>query len=232
MEELQRLNKISQNNTPSEWEIENKELIKICSLNCRSLRKHHEDIAKDDLLMKSDIICLNETWEESDYIRDDLQIPHYELHLNSKGNGKGVATYFRKDMFKHEFDVKEDYMQLSKFTSKMLDIITLYRSQSGDFNKLIEYIDLMSTDGKPLLVLGDFNFCFMNNKNHRVKQHLKAKNFSQLIREPTHIQGHLLDHAYLQDKEGQLRWTTEIHSKYFTDHRGIAIILKKDLNNK
>ena len=69
LEELQRLNKISQNNNPSEWEIENKEFIKICSLNCRSLKKHHEDIAKDDLLMKSDIICLNETWEESDYIR-------------------------------------------------------------------------------------------------------------------------------------------------------------------
>ena len=114
----------------------------------------------------------------------------------------------------------------------MLDIITLYRSQSGDCNKLNEHIDLMSTDGKPLLVLGDFNFCFMTNKNHRIKQHLKAKNFSQLIKEPTHIQGHLLDQAYLQDKEGQIRWTADIHSKYFTDHRGIAIIIKKDLNKK
>ena len=114
----------------------------------------------------------------------------------------------------------------------MLDIITLYRSQSGDCNKLNEHIDLMTTDGKPVLVLGDFNFCFFSNKNSRMKQHLEAKNFSQLIREPTHIQGHLLDQAYLHDKEGQLRWTAEIHSKYFTDHRGIAIILKKDLNDK
>ena len=180
--------------------------------------------------MKSDIICLNETWEESDHIRDDLQIPNYELHLNSKGNGKGVATYYRKDKFKHDADVKEDYMQLTKFTSQMLDIITLYRSQSGDCNKLNEHIDLMTTDGKPLLVLGDFNFCFLSNKNSRIKQHLEAKNFSQLITEPTHVQGHLLDQAYLQDKEGQLKWTTEIQSKYFTDHKGIAIIIKQLLN--
>ena len=79
--------------------------------------------------MKSDIICLNETWEEDDYIRDEFKIPHYELHLNSKGKGKGVATYYRKDIFKHDYDVKEDYMQLSKFTSHMLDIILLYRSE-------------------------------------------------------------------------------------------------------
>ena len=183
-------------------------------------------------MLKSDIICLNETWEESDYIRDDLQIPNYELHLNSKGNGKGVATYYIKDIFKHDSDVKEDNMQLTKFTSQMIDIIMLYRSQSGDCNEIIEHIDQMSTGGKPLLVLGDFNFCYLKNKNHRIKQHFKAKNFSQLIREPTHIQGHLLDHAYLQEKEGQLRWTTEIQSKYFTDHKSIAIIIKKDLKTK
>ena len=149
VEELEILNRISLNNNPSEWEKEHKESIKISSLNCRSLKKHHEDIAKDNLLMKSDIICLNETWEETDHIRDDLQIPDYELKLNSKGNGKGLATYYRKDIFKHDFDVKDDYMQLSKFTSHMLDIILLYRSQRGNSKKLNDYIDSMSTDGKP-----------------------------------------------------------------------------------
>merc|ERR1712243_73227 len=98
--------------------------------------KHYEDIARDDILMKSDIICLNETWVESDDIFDELLIPDYELHLNSKGNGKGVATYYKKDIFKHSSDIKEDNMQLSKFTSHMLDIITLYRSQRDDYDKL------------------------------------------------------------------------------------------------
>ena len=74
-----------------------------------------------------------------------VKIPHYELHLNSKGNGKGVATYYRKDLFRHDSDIKEDYMQLTKFTSQMLDIIMLYRSQSGNCNKLNDHIDLMST---------------------------------------------------------------------------------------
>ena len=232
LDELKRLNSISRNNNPSKWEKEDKKSLKISSLNCRSLNKHYEDIARDDILMKSDIICLNETWVESDDIFDELLIPDYELHLNSKGNGKGVATYYKKDIFKHSSDIKEDNMQLSKFTSDMLDIITLYRSQRGDYDKLNEMIDLMMSDDKPLMIVGDFNFCYLKNKYNRTKQHLKAKKFLQLISEPTHIEGHLLDHAYLRDNEGKLEGETEVHSKYYTDHKSLSIILKAVKNKR
>jgi len=226
LDELKRLNSISRNNNPSEWEKEDNESLKISSLNCRSLKKHFEDIAKDDILMKSDIICLNETWIESDDIIEDLLIPDYELHLNSKGNGKGVATYYKKDILKHSSDVKEDNMQLSKFTSQDVDIIMLYRSQRGDYEKLNEHIDLMMSDDKPLLIVGDFNFCYLKDKQNRTKYHLKANSFLQMISEPTHIEGHLLDHAYLRDKEGKLEGATELHSKYYSDHKSLSIILK------
>ena len=58
----------------------------------------------------------------------------------------------------------------------------------------------------------------------------EAEKFVQLISEPTHIEGHLLDQAYLQDKQDKLDVTTEVHSKYYTDHKGLAIILKKKKN--
>ena len=75
--------------------------------------------------------------------------------------------------------------------------------------------------------IGDYNFCYLKGKRNRAKLHLEAKKFAQLINEPTHIEGHLLDQAYLQDKQVKLDVTTEIHSKYYTDHKGLAIILKK-----
>ena len=103
----------------------------------------------------------------------------------------------------------------------------LYRSQGGDYDELIEHIDMMSSGEKPLLILGDFNFCYLKRKYNRAKQHLEAEKFVQLISEPTHIEGHLLDQAYLQDKQDNLDVTTELHSKYYTDHKGLAIILKK-----
>ena len=75
LEELERLDKISKNNNPTEWEKDDKGAIKISSLNCRSLRKHHKDILSDALLCKSDMISLQEIWLETDEIREDLKIP-------------------------------------------------------------------------------------------------------------------------------------------------------------
>ena len=224
LNELEHLNKISQNNNPTAWEMEDKRALKISSLNCRSLKKHLEDILVDDAILKSDIICLSETWLENDIVTDNLKIPHYEVHLNSKGKGKGIAIYFKKEIFKHSFDIKEDHMQLTKLTSPDLDIIALYRSQRGKYDELNDHIKLLKTDGKPVLITGDFNFCFLNDSNNPTKLYLKSKNFSQLINEPTHTEGHVLDQAYLK---GNMAASAETHWKYYTDHRGLAIILSR-----
>ena len=48
-----------------------------------------------------------------------------------------------------------------------------------------------------------------------------------MISEPTHIEGNLLNQAYLRDLKGELECTAELHSKYYTDHKGLAIIVKK-----
>jgi hypothetical protein len=229
LEELERLDKISQNKNPSCWETEDTGALKISSLNCRSLKKHHQDIISDTLLLKSDIICLQETWIENDDAIEDLEIRDYELHTNSNGRGKGVAAYFKTHIFKHDFDIKKENMQLSKFTSTALDIIVLYRSQPGNFRELNQNIELMTNSERPLLVIGDFNFCFLDKSSNATKAYLKEENFSQLIKEPTHIEGHLLDQAYLRDIDGDLECTVGLHSKYYTDHKGLAIIVKKGM---
>ena len=49
-----------------------------------------------------------------------------------------------------------------------------------------------------------------------------------MIDEPTHIEGHLLDQAYLKDENNTLQCTIELQSKYYTDHKGLAITINKD----
>ena len=44
LEELERLDKISLNKNPSKWEKQDEDALKISSLNCRSLTKHHPDM--------------------------------------------------------------------------------------------------------------------------------------------------------------------------------------------
>ena len=155
--------------------------------------KHYQDLRSDDAILQSNIIFLNETWQESDEANQDLDIPNYELLLNSKGKGKGIATYFNKTIFQHDSNIKEEKMQLSKFTSSFLDIIAIYRSQGGSYNDLNRYIEMMDSGEGPLLVIGDLNFCFLASKNNPTKQFLGRKKFTQIIQEPTHIEGYLLD---------------------------------------
>ena len=47
LEELDRLDKISQNKNPTRWERKDSNAFKVSSINCRSLKKHYEDILYD-----------------------------------------------------------------------------------------------------------------------------------------------------------------------------------------
>ena len=50
-----------------------------------------------------------------------------ENNTNSNGKGKGLAIYFKKDLLKHEADIKEENIQISKFTSSDIVLLVLYR---------------------------------------------------------------------------------------------------------
>ena len=56
---------------------------------------------------------------------------------------------------------------------------------------------------------------------------MKERGFKQLIAEPTHIEGNLLDQAYLLDIKEELTAKAEVHGKYYTDHKSLNIILNK-----
>ena len=227
LEELERLDKISLNTNKTEWEIYDRSALKVSALNCRSLNKHFPDILTDELLLKSHIIALQETWLEDDYRNDNFNIPGYDLYLNSQGRGKGLATYIKSSIFKHHSDKKQEFIQLSKFTSYNLNVITIYRSQQCDLKTMNILIKDMVEDEKPHLLVGDFNFCYLDASANSTCQYLQKSNFKQLIEEPTHMEGNLLDQAYLRDIKRKLNYTVMIHSKYYTDHKGLAIIIKK-----
>ena len=159
--------------------------------------------------------------------RDDLAITNYELHLNSRGKGKGIAIYFKKETLRHQIDIKEENLQLSKFTSDVIELVVLYRSQNGDHKQLTQILEPLLDQKKPLLVVGDFNFCFMENSVNPTKKYFHENFFAQLLQEPTHIEGNMLDHAHIRDLKRVNKYMTELHSKYYTDHKAVAVLLKK-----
>ena len=224
LRELERLEKESR--IIHSNENEEKRSLKIFSLNCRSLKKHHLDIVSDCNVLNNDIICLQETWLDDDTLLNDLEIPSFKLYLNSNGKGKGIAAYVKNNTFKHETDIKEENMQISKFSSPIIDIMIVYRSQNGEYSMLNQNIETLTSNEKPQLIIGDFNFCHKESSN-LTKRYFQQQNFSQLVKDPTHIEGNLLDHAYLSDTDNVIEYKTELQIKYYTDHKGISVVIDK-----
>ena len=225
--ELRRLHDIALNKRSTEWDEEKEGSIKIISLNCRSLKKHFEDIIDDDMILKSHIICLQETWiEENDDI-ERFKIQGYECSFNSKGKGKGLAVYFKESMFKHQLDITEELFQLSIFSSDQLNLFVLYRSQGADQKILIDTIQELMTDDKPTLIIGDFNLSFSDGKKNSTLQYFHQNSFQQLVQEPTHLEGNIIDQALIKDDAKINSYKATLHTMYFTDHRAIAVLISR-----
>ena len=75
--------------------------------------------------------------------------------------------------------------------------------------------------------MGDFNFCYLDKNSNCTKNLLDRQNFKQLVKEPTHIDGNLIDHAYLRDLAGKIRTKTIVHNKYYSDHKGLAVMIQQ-----
>ena len=128
---------IALNNNPSAWEVKDSESLKIFVLNCQSIQQELQHI-KESLAMQADIICCSETWLDSDNIKDELEIESYKLHLNSVGRGNGLAIYFRVDNSEIISDIKTNTFQITKLTSKKIDVISVYLSDRANSLDVID----------------------------------------------------------------------------------------------
>ena len=230
LEETERLSSISLNINPSFWKKQMKKAVKIITLNCAGLKEHFKDIETDDTLQMGNIINLIETSLETNE-EELFTLEGYKVHHITIGKGKGISTYYKANIFKHEDDFIKTDMQISKFSTENLDILAVYRTSKGNsvelLNKLVELI----SHGNPTVITGDFNICFQVNGNNRMSQGLiKKENFSQLMNEPTHILGRHIDHAYWRDPMNM--WmdpVLERYSPYYSDHDASCITLVKQV---
>ena len=154
----------------------------------------------DNTLLQGDIIHLIETsLEEKEESPLNRNLQDYEAHLISVGRGKGIATYYKASIFKHEQDFRMTSMQITKFSSENLDVINVYRSSNGNSAELLTKLLEIVNPAKSVLITGDFNICFMTTPNNRMSKGLVKEGFTQLMQDPTHIMGGHIDHVYWKD---------------------------------
>ena len=192
-----------------------------------TLAKHFPDIKSDDMLLKSNIICLQETWLDESESTENFEIPNYKLHLNSNGRGKGLAIYFKENIATHKIDVTKESIQLSLFSCENIDLVVIYRSKNGSYEFLAQMIETLLDKERPILVIGDFNFCYLEHFSNLTQKYLDRNEFKQLVKKPTHIEGNLIDHAHVRDTRGIYQYSVVLQSKYYTDHKGISLLIKR-----
>ena len=218
--ELKAMNERSINQNPIPWKQCNGNYIKIASMNCMNLNNNHEDIIYDKTLMESTLIAFSETWLDE---KTTLNIHGYKSHYNSVGPGKGLALYYKDETFQPTDDIKHEKMQISKLKSANLEVITVYRSEQGNSSEMLEILKNLVNPGVATVVCGDFNICYLSNRNNKITKYLEQNGFSQLMREPTHIKGRILDHFYFKPGNN-ISESPSIYrySPYYSDHDAIC----------
>ena len=207
------------------------DLIKVLCLNVHSLRKHFVDVARTVQAMSMpSAICLQETWLEEDGDVDQYQMQDYKLIVNSRGGGRGIATYF-DDTFEVTDSVTLPSCQITKISSSEIDVINVYRSNDCDlkeFEPMIFKMMDVNDHSKKVLICGDFNICYTEGTSNRfVKKIVSECNFKQLVMNPTHDKGNTIDHVYVSPA---LHGRVEVEKTclYFSDHDLLTIKFTKD----
>ena len=189
--EVARMEEVSMNRNPTNWMNPATTGLKVCSLNTRSLRKHMDDVRSDPVLLKSDILCLQETWLMEEEDKDEC----YKLDgfkscfFASKGHGKGLAVYVKEGV-DHQSTTMVSFanIQLIKITMAELDIITVYRSADEREPEAARLLGDVIDPDKDTLVVGDMNYCDGKGRKDLAK-FFARRGFTQLVTLPTHIRG-------------------------------------------
>ena len=229
--ECKRMDQVSLNSNPDRWNNLNIEGLRVSSLNVRSLRKHNEDLWLDPVLQKSDVVCIQEIWLEDHESEDDRYLPEgFKGLFCCQGRGKGIAIFVRSNIFSSNCSGTSHAtptLQMMKLMMPTIDIINVYRSQNEPVEEVKRLLENVVEPRKPTIVLGDFNFCYLKKKNC-LSQWLEEVGFDQVVSSTTHIEGGLLDQAYLL-----LPHETAVlvgqYDNYFTDHDTIALLLPEVL---
>ena len=242
LEESERLSeqakhRIKSNTFKMTWCATSPSVLKIAALNIQSLGgEGYPSIKADHTLMEADILCLCETWLPKGTL-EGPKIEGYVSYAASNGRGSGVALYI-KDTIKvlNSLPYIRDECQLLRIELEHFVVIAAYRSPSFNTTQHYRQFTKVILDGmhktKINLICGDMNIHF-NTRSPR-DNHLTAslydRGFVQLVTEPTHVKGNILDHIYVRSCPNvkMRRPLYKLHHPYYSDHEAVLLMLKKE----
>ena len=221
--ELKEMNERCVNRNPEPWR-DGKEGTRIAALNIMNLRNSHRYLVQDPTLKFADIVCLSETWLNEG--EEDFAMEGYDVAYNSVGAGKGVAAFYKAEVFKVKNDCRLERAQMSMFESPAVDVIVVYRSQGQNLEEIADKVDVWRNPVKFTVVCGDMNVCLKKEERNKLTVELESMGFAQLNEEATHIGGGHIDHMYVS-REAIGRATLERYTPFYSDHDALCLTIAK-----
>ena len=171
--------------------------LKIIHLNIRSLKN------KIDLLRpwveqhKPMVITLSETWLTDKISNNEIKLTNYRIYRADRGSRcGGVVTYVSADLASElivptvePVHFESIFVKVILHENKYITIGNIYRPPSApavSFNCIVSTINSIHEKNE-LVILGDFNRCWLDKASKNAKHIIGNLNLTQLINEPTRV---------------------------------------------
>jgi hypothetical protein len=218
----EQIKQISLNETSSPWG-KNGSLLKISSINIRSLNAHLKDLKNNYLIIQSDIICLQETWIEKSEDLNKYLIEGFQLSCSTTGKGKGAAMYWKKTLNAKTEIFSNSSVQLVKLEHEFFDLITAYFNSKANIEEAITYMKNVINKNKKTFIAGDFN-TGTTQTLELLKVQMNQIGFNMMNSESTHESGNSLDNL-ITNATDKKTLNMFLYSLYFTDHDAICFTI-------
>ena len=121
--------------------------------------------------------------------------------------------------------------RLGRHLIRLLDLVI---EQNWLFNdaSIISIIESLIEPTKICIISGDFNLNFLTDANNVIVTALQRLKFTQVIDQPTHTQGGIIDHLYIRQPHiyRKVEIISDLVAAFYSDHIGIQITLLKNEN--
>ena len=197
-------------------------------LNTRSLTKHVHVIANDQRLLNNDFICFTETQIKHGQTVDEISeiLKQFSMYFNNNQNHFLSIAYGHSEsisILDHEHHPALSVVTVLKksFVESPFIILLLYRKISQPLETFFDYLQYFLEANTVHFVVGDFNIDALTG-NPRLQTILSS--YTQVVNEPTHQSGSLLDHIYVKNTIFEkFSISTSTINIYFSDHDAVRL---------
>ena len=201
----------------------------ISVLNCRSLRKHANDIKRVNSLISSDALFLTETQIKQGSPVHDISAILSEFTIiydNNDNQYSSVASCIKPfvEICDHEhFTAGFSKITILKNLFSNINILLVYRKPNDSLSSFLEVLHYLMQARNIDIILGDFN---INGLIPNPASSLLEDDYELILKEPTHLSGSMLDHVYISKQLLiEINVDAFVCTLFFSDHDAIKIHL-------